>query len=106
MLRPPGSLAHRVAVCVSARNGVRLVEQAVTDLAREMRAQAVEVGLEAVELLRPVSRAHLRRNVPVQRGPDLFCPAGPRSLVGLLEHLLLEAVSARGPGRRGIVDEL
>jgi hypothetical protein len=72
MLRFPGGLAHRVAVCVSARNGVRLVEQAVADLAREMRAQAVEVGLEAVQLLRPVSRALLRGIVLVQRGPDLF----------------------------------
>jgi hypothetical protein len=31
-------LAHRVAVRVPACDGVRLVEQAVTDLAREMRA--------------------------------------------------------------------
>jgi hypothetical protein len=27
---------HRVAICVSTRYGVRLVEHAVTDLAREM----------------------------------------------------------------------
>jgi hypothetical protein len=47
--------AHCVAVCVPAGYRIRLVEQPVTYLAREMRAQAVKVGLERLELLQGVS---------------------------------------------------
>ena len=47
--------SYCIAVGVPTRYGVGLVEQAVTDLACEMGAEAVKLGLERLELLRDVS---------------------------------------------------
>ena len=49
------SSSYRVAVCVPACYRVWLVEHAVAYLAREVRAQAVKVGLQRLELLYTVS---------------------------------------------------
>lgn len=47
--RDPG--AHRITVRVAARDGVRLVEQAGADFAREVGAQAVKLRRQRRELL-------------------------------------------------------
>ena len=59
------SSSYRVAVCVSACYRVWLVEHAVAYLAREVRAQAVKVGLQRLELLYSVSGHVPRRCVYV-----------------------------------------
>ena len=48
---------------MSARYRVGLVEQAVADLACEMGAQAVKLGLERLELLWHVSRSSLPHGI-------------------------------------------
>lgn len=63
--------AYRVAVRVAARDGVGLVEQAVADLACEVVAEAVKLGLEGLELLAGVSMA-----------PRAMGPAGAPLLPG------------------------
>lgn len=85
------------------RYGVGLVEQAVTDLACEMGAEAVKLGLERFELLRDVSERGLYTNT--NSGPYFVCPARLCGLVLLAQHLLLEAVLACRPCRLVLVDE-
>jgi hypothetical protein len=42
---------YAIAVGVSTRNDVRLVEQAAADFAGDMGSKTVEVGLESFEML-------------------------------------------------------
>ena len=57
--RSMGWCSYCVAVGVAAGYGVRLVEQAVAYLARQMRAEAVKFRLEHLELLCSISRMSL-----------------------------------------------
>jgi hypothetical protein len=92
---------------------VWLVEHAVTYLAREVRAQAVKVVLQRLELLCSVSGHVPQRRMCVRVGVHvgvcirvrvgrrayLVCPAWAWRLVALVCRLLLEAVAARRPRR-------
>lgn len=98
----PGASSYRVAVRVAACYCVWLVEQAVADLAREVRAQAVELGLQRLQLLCGVSSPLCRAAAGVQMqrrrpGAHLVCPRRPRLVVAHGRHLLLQAVAARRP---------
>jgi hypothetical protein len=101
------SSSYRVAVCMPACYRVWLVQHAVAYLAREVRAQAVKVGLQRLELLCSVS-GHVPQRcvcvcvcvgvcVCVSMRAYLVCPAWAWWLVALVCRLLLEAVAARRP---------
>lgn len=100
--------SYCVAVRVAARYGVGLVEQAVADLACEVGAQAVKLGLERLQLLWHVSRSSLPRGIFFffLCVSYLICSARLGGVILLGQHLLLEAVFAGGPRRLVLVDKL
>lgn len=69
---------------------VGLVQQTVADLAREVRAQAIEVDFQRLQLLRGVSLLFV---IPCMSA-HLICVA-----LAFGHYLLLEAVGARRPRR-------